>query len=141
MAKIAGNISSRSGMMRKSLENAQKRSNYLAFVFTARAAGRGAGPSSWLRRGEREKKREIPECKSEFFTASSAAAEFVVGARALLVVLVLLKSRSFPVNLFGRGVIYGAVAPTRTSPAVGVESFSIKWLKDTSVVSIYKKPQ
>ena len=56
--KLLGNISSRSGMMRKSLENAQKRNNYLAFVFAARAAGRGAGPSSWLRREERERRKE-----------------------------------------------------------------------------------
>jgi hypothetical protein len=84
----------------------RKKEATISLLFSQRAAGRGP---CWLRHaaGEREKKREIPECKSEFFTASSAAAELLLGR---LVVLVLLKSRSFPVNLFGRGVIYGAVA-------------------------------
>jgi hypothetical protein len=120
----------------------RKKEATISLLFSQRARqGEQPGPAVGYGEERERRKEKFLSAKSEFFTASSAAAEFVVGARALLVVLVLLKSRSFPVNLFGRGVIYGAVAPTRTSPAVGVESFSIKWLKDTSVVSIYKKPQ
>lgn len=99
ITKIAGNISSRSGMMRKSLENAQKRSNYLAFVFAV--AGRGAGPSWW------EKKREIPECKSEFFTASSAAAavELLLGRERSLLYWFCSKADPFQ-SIFSAGVLF-----------------------------------
>lgn len=97
----------------------KKEATIFRFCFRS-VAGRAAGPS-WLRRGEKEREEKrnswVQVC---IFYCQQRGGGVVVGVRALLVVLVLLKSRSFPVNLFGRGVIYGAVAPTRTSPAVGV---------------------